>query len=274
MIQLPDHRRTPTNLRNALIVEAVANCDAPTTPSEINQRPGHPKQTIHHLRNTSVQEGFPEREPYGQRLRPAFRLRSIGSGILHFSRSSIARHQILVDIAARPGEAVNFIVPHDTGMHYVDHVGIDWPLRTQLPVGTNVPFHCTTSGKVFLASLPLARRRRFVSAMNLKRCTQKTVVDSSALIKDTERVAQRGYALDDEELFEDMTAVSVPVTDDRDRYVASLAFQGPRLPGQSRLGLYRRVDAGNHPSLTTIATGAPLLFTICSRLLRRKFQKR
>ncbi len=229
MTQLADNRRTPTNLRNILIIEAIANSDVPMTPSEVNRHLGLPKQTIHRLCNTLVQEGFLEREPYGRRLRPALRLRRIGSGILHFSRSNIARHQILVDIAARLGETVNFVVPHDTGMHYVDRVESDWPLRIQLPVGTNVPFHCTASGKVFLASLPLSRRRRFVSAMNLKRYTRKTLVASSALIKDTERVAQRGYALDDEEFYEDMVAVSVPVTDDQGRYVASLAFHGPRL---------------------------------------------
>ena len=53
------------------------------------------------------------------------------------------------------------------------------------------------------------------------------------------------------------------------------AFAGIRcFAGQSRLGLYRGVDVWDHSNLTTIAAGAPLLFTTCSRLSQRKFQTR
>ena len=41
---------------------------------------------------------------------------------------------------------------------FADRVETDWPFRVLLPVGTHVPFHCTASGKTYLASLPAANR--------------------------------------------------------------------------------------------------------------------
>ncbi len=221
-----------------LIIEIVANSGASMTASEINRDLGLPKQTAHRLCNTLVREGFLAREPDGRRLRPGRRLRTIGVGVLHASRSHIARRQVLVDVAAKVEETVNFVVPGDDGMHYVDRVETDWPFRIQLPVGTDVPFHCTASGKVFLASLPHQRRKAFIGGLHLKAYTPNTHDDPASLLEDTQRVAERGYAIDEEEFFEGMNAIAVPVTDGRDRYVASLAFHGPK----SRLSIETAVS--------------------------------
>ena len=74
-------------------------------------------------------------------------------GLLYNSRDHMARRQILLNIANKVKETVNFVVPEASGMNYIDRVETDWAFRIQLPIGTNVPFHCTASGKCFLASL-------------------------------------------------------------------------------------------------------------------------
>ena len=79
----------------------------------------------------------------------------------------VARHQILKDVAAKTRETVNFVVPQDNGMHYLDRVETDWAFRVQLPRGSNVPFHCTASGKIFMSSLKKAVRISFVDALIL-----------------------------------------------------------------------------------------------------------
>ena len=219
--------RVPTVLRNLRIIEIIARKGRPMTATEINRDLELPKQSIHRLCSTLVREGFLSLEPDGRSLRPGRRLRSVGAGVLHASRSHIMRHQILVDLAGKVGEAVNFVVPRDTGMLYVDRVETYWRVRIQLPVGTIVPFHCTASGKVFLASHPESERRSFVGALQLKKHTPNTIDDHDSLLEDTTRVAAHGYALDSEEFIEEMNAIAVPVTDDLGRYVASLAVHGP-----------------------------------------------
>ena len=219
--------RIPTNLRTLLILEVLGQNDGAMTATEINDHIGLPKQTVHRLCTTLEAEGFLIREDGGRRFRPSRRLREMGMGLLHASRNHIARHQVLQDVAAKVRETVNFVVPEDSGMSYLDRVETDWPFRIQLPVGSHVPFHCTASGKIFMASLRPAARKAFVAGICLERRTPHTITKPTALMEELALTARRGYALDREELIEGMVAIAVPVTDGRGRFTAALAFHGP-----------------------------------------------
>ena len=224
---MDDDSRIPTNLRTLLILEILGKSDRPMTATEINDQLGLPKQTVHRLCTTLEENGFLARVGQSKRFYAARRLRTLGAGLLHNSRHYIARHQILLDVAAEVRETVNFVVPEDDGMNYVDRVETDWAFRIQLPVGTHVPFHCTASGKCFLASLPKKARLDLITAMQLTRLTDKTITDTDQLMAEIETVQRNGYALDDQEFMDGMVAIAVPVTDDFGRYIASLAFHGP-----------------------------------------------
>ena len=93
---------------------------------------------MHRLFSTLLAEGFLARDDGNNGLRPGRRLRMIASGILHASSAHVARHQVLRALAADIGETVNFVVPEDRGMKYLDRVETDWAFRIQLPVGTAV----------------------------------------------------------------------------------------------------------------------------------------
>ncbi len=219
--------RIPTNLRTLLILEILGKSDRAMTASEINESLGLPRQTVHRLCTTLEQNGFIARQGNSRRYQVARRLRELGSGLLQNSRDHIARRQILLDFARQVGETVNYVVPQDSGMHYLDRVETDWPFRIQLPIGTNVPFHCTASGKCFMASLPPKKRRPWVSALALEKMTRFTHVEEGSLLEELQEIARKGYALDREEFLEGMIAIAVPVTDPNGRFVAALAFHGP-----------------------------------------------
>ena len=110
--------------------------------------------------------------------------RLIGVRLLHASYFHIAQHQILQDVAAKLKETVNFVVPEDSSMRYVDRVETDWPFLIQMPTGSNVPFHRAASGKIFMASLSKATRIRFVSGLRIEWHTENTHIDVSALMDD------------------------------------------------------------------------------------------
>ncbi len=227
IFDLDTDSRIPTNLRTLLILEALGRSDEPMTPTEINDQIGLPKQTIHRLCATLENEGFLIRTSDGKRLRPARRSSLLGAGLLHSSRVHIARHQVLMEVAREVKETVNFVIPQTTGMKYLDRVDTDWPFRILLPIGTNVPFHCTASGKAFMASMSPKPRKAFVAGLTLNRLTPRTHTSAETLLADLKEIRKRGYALDDEEFMEDMVAIAVPVSDTEGRFVGALAFHGP-----------------------------------------------
>lgn len=219
--------RIATNLRTLRILEILGNADQPMTPTQINLELGLPKQTIHRLCKTLVEEGYLTTDGRSKGLRPSRRLRSLASGILFASQFHIGRHQILEDIASQVSETVNFVIPQAEGMIYMDRVETDWAFRIQLPIGSHVPFHCTASGKTFLASLAPKTRTNMVDSLPLNKLTENTLVDKEKLLDELALVRKRGYALDNEEFMDGMIAMAVPVRDSDRRYVGALAFHGP-----------------------------------------------
>ena len=219
--------RIATNLRTLMILEVLGKNNKAMTATEINASLGLPKQTVHRLCATLEKENFLARHVNSKKYLPARRLRDLGAGLLYSSRDHIIRRQILKTVAEQVKETVNFAVPEDNGMSYVDRVETDWAFRIQLPIGTNVPFHCTASGKCFLSSLNKRERNGILSSLKLEALTEKTHVTIEALMQELNQIKKQGYALDREEFMEGMIAIAVPIKDKGDRFIGALAFHGP-----------------------------------------------
>ncbi len=219
--------RIATNLRTLLILEAVANSTEPLSPTEINRHIGLPKQSIHRLCQTMVDEGFLIRDVYGKRLQPSPRTLKMAQRLLSSRQQNIVRHNILMDLSSNTKETVNFVLPEPDGMTYLDRVETDWIFRVELPIGSRVPFHCTGSGKCYLASLEQKQRDMIFSAINFEPRTENTITSAKQLNIEINKVAEQGFAIDNEELFEGMVAIAVPVRDSEGRFLAALAVHGP-----------------------------------------------
>lgn len=219
--------RIPTNLRCLLILEVLGKSDRAMTPTEINAQIGLPKPTVHRLCSTLEKEGFIAKSGRSARYHASRRLRELGGNLLGHSRLHIVRNQILQQLSRSVGETVNFVVPEPDGMNYIDRVETGWAFRVQLPIGSRVPFHCTASGKTFLASLPAQRRTVLAESLDLSPKTPHSHTSVETLLAEIETVAKQGYATDLEELILDMIAISVPVTNPSGQYVGAVSFHGP-----------------------------------------------
>ena len=224
---MTEQTRIPTNLRLLRIMEAFGTCDRPLTPTEINCHLGLPKQSIHRLCRLLVDEGYLAADMEGRRLQPGRRMLKLSSGVLQASHLHIVRHQVLKAAAEAIGETVNFTMPGDGGMHNVDRVETGQPVRIEMPVGSCAPFHCTASGKVYLAALRTRARNTILDTLQFCAPTPNTIVDRCKLVLELRAVARSGYAMDNEEFMLGMVAVAVPVVDGKGRFLAALALHGP-----------------------------------------------
>ncbi len=136
---------------------------------------------------------------------------------------------MLSRLAEEIGETCNIAIPDREAMVYLDRVETKWPLRIQLPVGTQVPFYCTASGKMYLSSLNGAHLERYLRSARLEPRTAATITDLAALRREIDATRARGHAEDAEEFMEGMVAVAVPVLDDQRRLVSTLSVHAPTL---------------------------------------------
>ena len=217
----------PTNLRLPLVLEVVAQAGVPVTPTEVNARIGLPKPTIHRLFATLEAEGFLQRELDGRSYTAGRRLRKLSTNVLSSLRVRTARLAVLNALAEEIGETCNIAVPDREAMVYLDRVETKWPLRIQLPIGTQVPFYCTASGKMYLSTLNDAHLDRYLGAARLQPRTGATITDRTQLRDEIARTRERGYSQDAEEFMDGMIALAVPINDDQNRLLSTLSFHAP-----------------------------------------------
>ncbi|WP_298837904.1 IclR family transcriptional regulator [uncultured Roseobacter sp.] len=217
----------PTNLRLLVLLEEVVKAGVPVTPSVIKDALNLPKPTLHRLFNTAEAEGFLQRDIDGRSYSPGPRLRTMAVNAISSQRVRMLRLNILRGVADEIGETCNIAMPDREGMTYLDRIETHWPLRIQLPVGTQVPFHCTASGKMYLSSLRPSYLDRYLESARLERHAPGTITDRVALKSEIELTRRRGYSCDNQEFMEDMAAVAVPVLDNQKRLMSTLSVHAP-----------------------------------------------
>lgn len=222
-----EKRQIPTNLRLLLLLEEVSRAGVPVTPADLVEALGLPKPTVHRLFNTAEEAGFLQRDIDGRAFGPGPRLRRLSVNTLSSQRLRTVRLSILNSVVEKMGETCNIAVPDRETMVYLDRIETKWPLRIQLPVGTQVPFHCTASGKMYLSSLNPRYLDRYLASRDLEEHTGKTITDTTQLKAELTKTCKRGYSTDDEEFMEGMVAVAVPIFDDQRRLVSTLSAHAP-----------------------------------------------
>ncbi|WP_298973320.1 IclR family transcriptional regulator [uncultured Roseobacter sp.] len=231
----------PTTLRLLVLLEEVAKAGVPVTPSSLKDTLNLPKPTLHRLFNTAEAAGFLQRDIDGRSYGPGPRLRQLSLNTVSSQRLRTVRLAILRSVAEKIGETCNIATPDRDGMIYLDRVETHWPLRIQLPVGTQVPFYCTASGKMYLSSLRPAYFDRYLSTATLDSRAPGTITSKADLKTEIETTRKRGYSTDDQEFMEGMAAIAVPILDNRKRLVSTLSVHAP-LQRHDLAGLSRSVN--------------------------------
>lgn len=230
---MPDDHRPrkdhpiPTNLRLLMVMEEVAKRGVAVKPTDLIDALGLPKPTVHRLLQTAEAEGFLQRDLDGRSFGPGRRLRALAVSTMSSEHLRTARLTIMQGLADQIGETCNLATPDREGMTYLDRVETEWPLRIQLPIGTQVPFHCTASGKMYLSTLRPHILRSVLTGRPLEQRTERTMTEIDALHAELELTRLRGYATDNEEFMTGMAALAVPVKDDQGKLLATLSVHAP-----------------------------------------------
>lgn len=232
----------PTNLRLLVLLERIAQDGASVSPSALSTALNLPKATIHRLLATAEEEGFLQRDLDGRSYGPGVRLRKLSANTLSSQRVRTERLLVMKSLAEEVGETCNLAAPGRYGMVYLDRVETHWPLRIQLPVGTQVPFHCTASGKMYLSSLRHDKLLRLLKSMPLEAQTPDTITDPQQLLDEIATTRARGYSADNQEFMEGMAAIAIPICDDQDRLLTTLSIHAP-IQRHSLSDLEQSIDA-------------------------------
>jgi DNA-binding IclR family transcriptional regulator len=209
------------------ILETVAASPKPISATEINEILDLPKATAHRLCTELEARGYLLKKINGKNYIPGNRLYDVAVGVLANSRFRATRHAILTTLSEAVGETCNIAYPDGLYMAYSDRVETSAPLRLQFPIGMRVPLYCTASGKLYLSTLPKVRRKAVINKLKLEVRAKNTIIDPERLLREIDEIEKFQVSIDNQELYDDIIAIAVPITDKQGRFYSSLAIQAP-----------------------------------------------
>lgn len=148
-------------------------------------------------------------------------------------------HAVCERLAAELGETVNVAALQEHWAVNVDQARGPSTVSTHNWIGRLTPLHCTSSGKVLLAGLPVGQRAALLAKSGMPELTPHTITEPAALEDELARVRDEGYALAVEEYEIGLNAAAVPILDGTGEVIAALSVSGPSY----------RLESGQIPEL-------------------------
>lgn len=222
----PEPQNSPV-LRALKVFAYVARASEPPMLAELSRAVALPKPTSYRLALMLESAGFLYKDQQTLRYSVGPRFEDMALCGLRNGGTGGARRLIMEGLAKRLGSRVNFVVLRAGELAFVEWVESTSALRVDLKPETRVPAHCSASGKLLMAHMPEAMRRRFLKSAPFRAHTKRTITTARALEQEFERIRRQGYGEDDQEFIPGVNCLAVPVRNDKGEVVAALAAMAP-----------------------------------------------
>ena len=142
----------------------------------------------------------------------------------YLSSSPVPRvaQSFLERVSESLGESCSLSILHHDEVIYVARSARKRIGSLHRDVGTHLPAHCTSMGRVLLAALPDKELDGFLAKAQLESFTRNTIVDKTELRSVLEKVKRNSYCLVDEELEVDLRTLAIPVQNASGRVIAAM----------------------------------------------------
>jgi IclR family pca regulon transcriptional regulator len=208
--------------RGFAAVEALGRPPGRHTLSEVAGLAGLTRATARRMLATLVALKYCEADGRYFSLRP----RALGLGLSYLNALPYWGYaqRALEDLRNEIGESCALAVLDETDIVYALRLPARRILSANLGVGSRLPAHVVSLGRVLLAALPPEQRAHYLATTEFKPITARTVVDPDRLADELARADAQGYAWIDGELDPAICGIAVPVRDHGGRVVAAISI--------------------------------------------------
>ncbi|MYL34991.1 helix-turn-helix domain-containing protein [Pontibacillus yanchengensis] len=208
-----------TVLRAIHVLNVLAESRGPQSISEISNQLDYSQTVVHRLLQTLKSEGLIFQDPKSK-------LYSLGSAFLNYANKLLTDMPIapvidpwLTELRDKTKETVGFYVP--TGQYRVCTIEYESQeeIRRSVGVGKRLPLYAGASGRAILAFQPKEMQDKIIESLSYE--------ERSVLLEKLEQTAREGFATNDGEISPNVSALSAPVFDQKDRVIGALSISGP-----------------------------------------------
>lgn len=213
----------------AIELLAFQPCTAPQVAAALQVHP----RTARRLLNRLVSDGYLTRSEGERRVyAPTMRIVALAGQVVERAELAQVALPVVTRLQEEVGGAAHLVVPSYRSVLCLVHCARGGAAIVRPQLRELVPCHCTAAGKVLLTYRD--RWRESVLSVPVERYTERTLVDPAEIRRETIRIRERGYAIEDREYQPDVRAVAAPVFADAGDAVAAIGVSAPagRLPSR------------------------------------------
>jgi IclR family KDG regulon transcriptional repressor len=228
MVTRSKQNYTVQSVSHALdVLEAFKRDEDELGVTELSSRLGLPKNNVFRLLATLQLRGYIEQNKTTGNYRLGIKTFELGQ--IFRQRMGLLKqaHSVLEELESKCNESVYLAIIQDGMVVYVDLVETTHSVRIVPKLGLRVPAHCTAVGKMQLAYESQDEIERMLEKVGLSHFTSNTITDKQELMEHLKLIGHQGYAIDNEELEEEVKCVAAPVKDYTGQVVASICVSGP-----------------------------------------------
>ena len=197
--------------------------------TEIGERVGLHKSTVHRLISHLVSQGYIEKDE----ARPVYTL-----GLKFIELASLRLNQVelkteagpyLRKLAATLDQPVHLAIQSDLEAVYIEKIDPQAHLRMYSQIGKRIPLHCSALGKCLVSDLSANDLKALAGRLSYEVFTPRTKTKPEEFLEEVAQVRLRGWALDDEEHEVGIRCLGAPVKDFTGKTVAAISASGAAL---------------------------------------------
>jgi IclR family pca regulon transcriptional regulator len=221
MPRAADRDQSVQSLERGLAVIQVFSRERPAlTLSEVARLTGTTRATARRILLTLEKLGHVRSDGRLFSLTP--RVLSLGWAYLSSLNLWEVAQPLMETLAMRTSESTSIATLDLPDVVYVVRVPTRRLMSITLGVGSRLPAHATSMGRVLLAALPEEELQAYLETSKLERFTDGTITDPEKLRQALVEVRKRGWALVDQELEIGLRSIAAPITGRAGKTIAAL----------------------------------------------------
>lgn len=211
--------------RGLEVIRAFSRSKPRMTLSEVTKATDMTRATVRRFLLTLVREGYVYSDNKYFGLKP--KVLELGYSALSSMNIWEIAQDVMNDLAESLEESCFAAVLEGESVIYTVRATSNCYINVGISVGSRVPAHAVSSGRVLLAALPPDEFEAYLEKATLTKFTPNTITSKVKLRAAIEEVRLQGWSIVDQELEIGLSSISVPIKDQFGMTVAALNVPCP-----------------------------------------------
>ncbi|NLA12722.1 MAG: IclR family transcriptional regulator [Tissierellia bacterium] len=194
--------------------------------SEISERLGLNKSTVHGIISTLKYHGFISQDEETQKYKLGIRFVQFGDLVINSMNIRNAAVPVIDAVCEKIEETVHVAMLDGLDVVWIEKRECTKSIKTSTKIGARLPAYTTADGKIIICYQNKDKIKNYLPK-RIPQYTNNTITNKGEFIKKLEEMKKNGYAIDNEEYVEGLKCVAAPIFDHDGKVRFSLSTTGP-----------------------------------------------